>query len=87
MSKNITTQPGVNKEENISSSTIASTITPYYGSRTPKQSVIETDRVIFQMMDDIQITVQPELKKDEGSIHLYMIKCPHMNFWLKNRVP
>lgn len=70
MSKNVSTQPGVVREENISSSTIASTIIPYYGSRTPKQSVIETDRVIFRMMDDIQITVQPELNKDEGNLHL-----------------
>jgi hypothetical protein len=36
-------------------STSSSSTIPYYGSREPKQSNIETDRVIFQMMDDIQI--------------------------------
>jgi hypothetical protein len=56
----------IEQENNKSNSTIASTVVPYYGSRAPKQSIIETDRVLFQMMDDIQITIQPELKQEEG---------------------
>ncbi|KAI8377522.1 uncharacterized protein BYT42DRAFT_645135 [Radiomyces spectabilis] len=27
---------------------------PYYGSKAPKQSVKETEEVLFQMMDDLQ---------------------------------
>jgi hypothetical protein len=47
-----------------------STVIPYYGSRVPKQSIVETDRVIFQMMDDVKNTIL----KEEGKthIHLYM---------------
>jgi hypothetical protein len=63
--QNTTTKPFFTGDNSIS--TIASTVVPYYGSREPKQSVIETDRVIFQMMDDIQITVQPKLNKQEGT--------------------
>lgn len=42
---------------------------PYYGSREPKQSIIETDRVIFQMMDDMHIkpSTRDLEKQDEVS--------------------
>lgn len=44
------------QEQKESESTLTSGFTPviYYGSREPKQSVTETDRIIFQMMDDIK---------------------------------
>ncbi|KAI8098240.1 uncharacterized protein B0P05DRAFT_582590 [Gilbertella persicaria] len=38
----------------------SSSFVPYYGSREPKQSVVETDRLIFQMMDDILKTTYKE---------------------------
>ncbi|GAA5801720.1 hypothetical protein HPULCUR_007172 [Helicostylum pulchrum] len=46
--------------ENKSTSTFATTVVPYYGSRAPKQSVIETDRIILDMIDDIQATIQAQ---------------------------
>lgn len=62
----IISAPVITVEENKSISTFASTVVPYYGSRAPKQSILETDRVLFQMMDDIQITIQPEFNEKEG---------------------
>ncbi|KAI8335663.1 hypothetical protein EDC96DRAFT_548158 [Choanephora cucurbitarum] len=40
------------KSDSKSSSTVSTSV-PYYGSREPKQSVIETDKLIFEMMDDM----------------------------------
>lgn len=64
MTSLVISQPVMIEQENKSTSTFATTVVPYYGSREPKQSIIETDRVIFQMMDDIQIT---QLQKQEGN--------------------
>lgn len=54
MTSVVISAPVMMEPENKSTSTFATTVVPYYGSREPKQSIIETDRVIFQMMDDIQ---------------------------------
>lgn len=56
MTNAVISSPVMVEAENKSTSTFATTVVPYYGSREPKQSIVETDRVIFQMMDDIQIT-------------------------------
>jgi hypothetical protein len=67
----MTENPASNSSRN---STFVSSTVPYYGSREPKQSIIETDRVIFQMMDDIQIkstskdTEKPEENRPQISI-------------------
>lgn len=45
-----------------------STVIPYYGSRVPKQSIVETDRVIFQMMDDVKNTIL----KEEGKTRIHL---------------
>lgn len=63
MTSVLVSQPVMIEQENRSTSTFATTVVPYYGSREPKQSIVETDRVIFQMIDDIQIS---RLQTQEG---------------------
>ncbi|KAI9246864.1 hypothetical protein BY458DRAFT_560503 [Sporodiniella umbellata] len=48
----------------MSTCTVASTVTPYYGSRVPKPSADETDRVIFQMMDDLKTVKEESTETD-----------------------
>ncbi|KAI7898867.1 uncharacterized protein BX663DRAFT_555415 [Cokeromyces recurvatus] len=61
-SKNIT-------DENKKPSSSATTNTiPYYGSRVPKQSVIETDRALFQMMDALSSTEKKAIIIREDTI-------------------
>ncbi|GAN02702.1 hypothetical protein MAM1_0026d02148 [Mucor ambiguus] len=60
----------VANNSNTSNSSISTSTIPYYGSREPKQSVKETDRVIFQMMDDIQIS-KTAFKEKGNDLELY----------------
>ncbi|GAA5809614.1 hypothetical protein MFLAVUS_003025 [Mucor flavus] len=60
MTKLEISEPMLVVAENKSTSTFATTVVPYYGSRAPKQSVVETDRIILDMMDDIQATIQAQ---------------------------
>ncbi|KAI9356339.1 hypothetical protein BD770DRAFT_411264 [Pilaira anomala] len=68
--------------ETTSISTVASTVVPYYGSRAPKRSVIETDRIIIQMIDDIQKNHLPE-KQDWETTTATTRSVPmtHTIFW------
>ncbi|KAI8974953.1 hypothetical protein BDB01DRAFT_853607 [Pilobolus umbonatus] len=38
---------------------------PYYGSRQPLQSIGETDRVIFKMMDDMHAATLLDKEKED----------------------
>lgn len=59
-----------NNSNTSSNSSISTSTIPYYGSREPKQSIKETDRVIFQMMDDIQIN-KTTFKEKGNDLELY----------------
>lgn len=59
-----------NNSNTSSDSSISTSTIPYYGSREPKQSIKETDRVIFQMMDDIQIS-KTTIKEKGNDIEIY----------------
>ncbi|CEP07607.1 hypothetical protein [Parasitella parasitica] len=59
-----------NNSNTSSNSSISTTTIPYYGSREPKQSIKETDRVIFQMMDDIQIS-KTTIQEKAGDVEAY----------------
>ena len=59
-----------NNSSTSSDSSISTSTIPYYGSREPKQSIKETDRVIFQMMDDIQIS-KTTIKEKGNEIEIY----------------
>ncbi|KAI8647188.1 hypothetical protein BD408DRAFT_427927 [Parasitella parasitica] len=64
-----------NNSSTSSNSSISTTTIPYYGSREPKQSIKETDRVIFQMMDDIQIN-KTVIKEKAGDVEAYKQQDP-----------
>ncbi|EPB84790.1 hypothetical protein HMPREF1544_08433 [Mucor circinelloides 1006PhL] len=59
-----------NNSSTSSNTSISTSTIPYYGSREPKQSIKETDRVIFQMMDDIQIS-KTAFKEKGNDVELY----------------
>ncbi|KAL9537102.1 hypothetical protein MBANPS3_012081 [Mucor bainieri] len=59
-----------NNSNTSSNSSISTSTIPYYGSREPKQSIKETDRVIFQMMDDLQIN-KTSFKEKGNDAELY----------------
>lgn len=73
MTKLEISEPMLVVAENKSTSTFATTVVPYYGSRAPKQSVIETDRIILDMMDDIQATIQAQGKYRDIR-YIYIVK-------------
>ncbi|KAI8374853.1 hypothetical protein BD560DRAFT_465931 [Blakeslea trispora] len=55
------------KSDSKSNSTMSTSV-PYYGSREPKQSVTETDRLIFQMIDDMSKMKDCQLKEEEQEV-------------------
>ncbi|KAI9475400.1 MAG: hypothetical protein EXX96DRAFT_540002 [Benjaminiella poitrasii] len=64
---------------------ISSNNVPYYGSREPKLSVAETDRVIFQMMDtmstDKSIIIQEEDLLTDDATEQSQVNKAHGFLW------